>query len=430
MKICVQGLWHLGSVTAACMASVGAHVTGFDFDAATIEGLANGTPPLFEPGLEELVKQGLASGQLRFSASMKEAFQDIEVLWIAYDTPVDDNDNADTEHVLTEVERTLPHLPADVTVLISSQLPVGSVRRLEATARARFPEKNLTFACSPENLRLGRAIEAFLRPDRIVVGVRVPNDRERVSRLLRPIAERVEWMSVESAEMTKHAINAFLATSISFSNELAAICEKVGADAKDVERGLKSESRIGPKAYLAPGAAFAGGTLARDIAFLTKIGAENALTTPLLSAVKPSNDNHKQWIRRKLLSLLPDLGRSRIAIWGLTYKPGTDSLRRSLSVELCNWLIAQGAQVSVHDPVVKQLPLEWSTSVVQSADPFTALKGARALVISTEWPEYKSITSDAVVDLAPGLVIVDANRFLPHLASDHRLRYMAVGTPE
>lgn len=430
MNICVQGLWHLGTVTAACLASVGNRVTGLDFDVGTIKGLAGGTPPLFEPGLEELVKEGLASGRLSFSSRPEETVRDIEVLWITYDTPVDDDDNADIDYVITQIEKTLPHLPAGATVLISSQMPVGSVKRLEAIAKDNFPAKEIGFACSPENLRLGKAVEVFLKPDRIVVGVRSARDRERLDRLLRPITERIEWMSVESAEMTKHAINAFLATSVTFANEIASICEMVGADAKEVERGLKSENRIGPKAYLSPGAAFAGGTLARDIAFLNNIGAKKGLVTPLLSSVRPSNDQHKQWIKRKLQSLFPDLPRTKIAMWGLTYKPGTDTLRRSLAVELCNWLIKQSMEVCVHDPAVKQLPQEWNARVARSDDPVAMLKGAHALVISTEWPQYKEIASDAVANAAPGIVILDANRFLSNFAGDNRLRYVAVGTPE
>lgn len=430
MNVCVQGLWHLGAVTAACLASVGNRVTGLDFDAGTIKGLAGGTPPLFEPGLEDLLKEGLASGRLSFSSRPEEAVRDIELLWITYDTPVDDDDHADIDYVVTQIEKTLSHLPAGATVLISSQMPVGSVRRLEAIAKTRFPEREIGFACSPENLRLGKAVEVFLKPDRIVVGVRSARDREILDRLLRPITGRIEWMSVESAEMTKHAINAFLATSVTFANEIASICEKVGADAKEVERGLKTESRIGPKAYLSPGAAFAGGTLARDITFLNGIGAGKGLATPLLSSVKPSNDEHKQWIKRKLQSLFPDLSRTKIAMWGLTYKPGTDTMRRSLAVELCNWLIGQGVEVCVHDPAVKQLPQAWNAKVARSDDPVAALKGAHALVISTEWPQYKDIASDTVANAAPEIVVLDANRFLFGFAMDSRLRYVAVGTPE
>lgn len=430
VNVCVQGLWHLGTVTAACLASLGNKVTGLDFDTNVIGQLAYGTPPLFEPGLEDLVKRETSAGRLRFTALSEEAVKGIEVLWVAYDTPVDDDDNAAVDYVVAQVEKTLPHLPMGVTVLISSQMPVGSVGQLETTAKDRFPEKEISFACSPENLRLGKALEAFLKPDRIVVGVRSERDRERLDRLLRPITGQIEWMSVESAEMTKHAINAFLATSVVFSNEIASICELVGADAKEVERGLKSESRIGPRAYLSPGAAFAGGTLARDIAFLNHVGEQKRLVTPLLSSVKPSNDEHKRWVRRKLQSLFSGLPRIRIAIWGLTYKPGTDTLRRSLAVELCSWLIEQGMDISVHDPAVKQLPQEWEAKVIRLDDPVAALKGAHVLIVSTEWPQYKDIALDTVAHAAPGIVILDANRFLPGFAKDPRVRYVAVGTPE
>ena len=429
MNVCVQGLWHLGTVSAACLASVGNRVTGLDFDGKTVEGLSRGTPPLLEPGLEDLVKRGLASSMLSFSASADEAVRDAEVLWIAYDTPVDDDDNADTDYVVAQVERTLPHLPAGATVLISSQMPVGSVKRLEAIANARFPKKQIGFACSPENLRLGKAIEVFLNPDRLVVGVRSARDQERLDRLLRPISARIEWMSVESAEMTKHAINAFLATSVTFANEIASLCELTGADAKEVERGLKSESRIGPGAYLSPGAAFAGGTLARDIVFLNGISAEKRIATPLLSSVKSSNEAHKQWPMRKLQALFPDLSRTRVAVWGLTYKSGTDTLRRSASVELCNWLVEHGAQVCVHDPAITDLPRELSLKLTRADDPIGALNGAQALIVSTPWPNYKGIAADAIVKAAPGITVLDAGRFLANLATDGRLKYIAVGTP-
>ena len=430
MNVCVQGLWHLGTVTAACLASLGHRVTGLDFNSSTISRLKDGMPPLYEPGLKELIQSGLASGYLSFTSQVEEALSSIDVLWIAYDTPIDDDDNADIDYVLARIEKVLPNLPAGATVLISSQIPIGSIKRLEAMANDRFPDKEIGFACSPENLRLGKALEVFLRPDRIVVGVRSKRDRERLDRLLRPITERIEWMSIESAEMTKHAINAFLATSVAFVNEIASICELVGADAKEVERGLRTESRIGSKAYLSPGGAFAGGTLARDISFLNSVSAQKGLLTPLLSSVKVSNAQHKHWVTRKLRLLFPDLSKATVAIWGLTYKVGTDTLRRSIAVELCNWLVEQGVKVCVHDPVVKELPQKWAVKVARSDDPVDALKGAQALVISTEWPQYKEISADAIANTAPGLVILDANRFLCSLAEDARMKYVAVGTPE
>jgi UDPglucose 6-dehydrogenase len=431
MKVCVQGLWHLGSVTAACLAARGHSVTGLDRSPGVADALARGIPPLFEPGLEELVKDGLAKGNLRFTADVAEAARGAQVLWVCHDTPVDEDDRSDVEFVVDEIAQTLPHLDPGVVVLISSQMPVGSVRRLEALAADRAADKRLAFAISPENLRLGKAIDVFLNTDRIVVGVRQAETRDRIASLLEPVTARIEWMSVESAEMTKHAINAFLATSVTFANEIASICEQVGADAKEVERGLKTEARIGPKAYLSPGAAFAGGTLARDVAFLNAIGAEGSLVTPLLSSVRASNEEHKQWAKRRLRAALPDLSKATVAIWGLTYKPGTDTLRRSTAVEFCDWLVAQGAAVRVHDPAVKELPETWRGSPIQRFDDcVAALAGAQALVVCTEWPEYRAIAPERIAAAAPGLAVIDANRFLSSLGRTAGIRYAAVGTPQ
>jgi UDPglucose 6-dehydrogenase len=428
MKVCVQGLWHLGTVTSAALASIGHEVSGLDYAYDRVAALNEGVPPLFEPGLTELVGQGLESGRLRFFNDPAQAVRDAEVLWIAYDTPVDDDDVADVDSVITEIERTLPHLSPNTTVLISSQMPVGSVRRLESRAETSWPDRGLSFACSPENLRLGKALEVFLRPDRVVVGVRSAADLERLGRLLRPITDRIEWMSVESAEMTKHAINVFLAMSVTFANEVAAICESVGADAKEVERGLKTEARIGPKAYLSPGAAFAGGTLARDVEFLRASGSSAGLETPLLRAIKASNDQHKHWARRKLTWLLGNLKDRTIAVWGLTYKAGTSTLRRSLSIELCDELLLEGARLQVHDPAAEALPATWAGRVKRMTEPAATLAGAQALIVATEWPEYRQIPADLVSNLSPGLIVLDANRYLTNWNSQSSIRYVAVGT--
>lgn len=429
MKVCVQGLWHLGSVTAACLASVGHDVLGLDADQRTINGLSQGKAPLFEPGLDDLLQAGITKGNLRFTTSIDDAAADADVLWVAFDTPVDDNDRADVDFVLNQIKSVLPVLAGGAVVLVSSQMPVGSIRKLEAFVRENLPNKQLSFACSPENLRLGKALDVFLKPDRIVVGVRTDDVRSKLEGLLLPVTGRIEWMSVESAEMTKHAINAFLATSVTFANEIAAICELVGADAKEVERGLKTEMRIGPKAYLSPGGPFAGGTLARDIEFLGVASRAKQLVTPLLSSVRASNDEHKNWVRRKLLERFPKLKGITVAVWGLTYKPGTDTLRRSLAVELCDWLIEQGAAVQVHDPVVRQLPERWSGHVVSYDQALDAVIGADALVVGTEWPEFRQEAAGLLSVASPNLVVIDANRHLQAVVASSSLKYVAVGTP-
>lgn len=426
VKVCVQGLWHLGSVTAACLASVGHEVIGLDDNRDIITGLSSGKAPLFEPGLNELLAAGLQGGNLSFTIDPAVALGDAEIVWIAYDTPVDNDDHADIDFVVSRVTASLAAMQHGAVVIVSSQIPVGSTKALEAHARS-IGRADLDFVCSPENLRLGNALNVFLKPDRIVLGTRGEGARKKLTQLLQPISERLEWMSVESAEMTKHAINAFLATSVTFANEIAAICEIVGADAKEVERGLKTEARIGPKAYLGPGGPFAGGTLARDIEYLGQASAAVQLATPLLSSVKVSNDAHKNWVRRKVQGLFDDLAGVDVAVWGLTYKVGTSTLRRSQSVELCDWLIGQGARLHVHDPAVTDLPSNWAGAVTHHDSAVAAAQGASILIVGTEWPDYRS----EIEKLSPGhgekLVVIDANRFLQAQARSLGLRYIAVG---
>ncbi len=427
MKICVPGLWHLGTVTAACLASFGHEVVGLDFDQGIVSNLSKGQPPLFEPGLEDLVKKGLQAGLLRFSTDPDDAMRGAQVLWVAYDTPVDDEDNADVEYVVERVSRLFPYLKSGQEVLISSQLPVGTTGRLQAMFSESHPGLAVSFSYSPENLRLGKAISVFTQPDRVVIGARTQRSREVLGGMLAPVTDHIEWMSVESAEMTKHALNAFLATSVTFINEIASICEQVGADAREVERGLKTESRIGPRAYLGPGAAFAGGTLARDIAFLTKLGRQHDLPIVLVPAVRASNDAHKTWPQRRLVQLLGALKDKTVAIWGLTYKPGTDTLRRSSAVELCSWLLGQGAQVHAHDPAVKVLP-EQLGGVKLCASPIEAARSAEALVVATEWPEYRAVAMAEVASALRTPVILDANGFLAASLKDvSAVRYFTVG---
>jgi len=428
MKICVLGLWHLGTVTSACLASWGHEVVGLDFEVEKIQRLQEGQPPLFEPGLEDLVKRGLATGSLRFTTDIPEAVAGSEVVWVTYDTPVDNDDRADIGFVMDRVQSLFSYVGKGTLLLISSQLPVGTTRRLEEAYTSAHPDKPLSFAYSPENLRLGKAIEVFTEPDRVVMGVRSDGDKERILKLLKPIRDRIKWMSVESAEMTKHAVNAFLATSVAFINEIAILCEQVGADGKEVELGLKSEARIGPKAYLTPGGAFAGGTLARDINFLTQTGAAHNQPTYLLSAVKISNDFHKSWIRHKIQAILGELQGRHIAVWGLTYKPGTDTLRRSSSIELCEWLAQQGVTVQAHDPAVKSIPVELSQNIILYSDPITALQGSCCLVVATEWLDYRSLSAETIVTHMSTPIVIDPNRFLfATLGSEPRIHYISVG---
>lgn len=430
-RIGVLGLWHLGSVTAACLAEAGFEVTGIDPDQEVAAALAGGHPPVAEPGLAELIAAGTAAGRLRFAALEEAPLDRLDVLWVAFDTPVDEEDRVDSELVLSQALAGLRRLAAGALVVVSSQLPVGSVARLEATLAAEG-RADLEITCVPENLRLGKALESFRSPQRFVAGVRDEAARRRLAPLLEPFTENVEWMRVESAEMTKHALNGFLATSVAFINEVAVIAEAVGADAEEVSRGLKSDVRIGPRAYLGPGDAFAGGTLARDISSLRGIAAANELPSHLLSGVAASNEAHRRWARRALAAALGDgdeaaLAGRRVAVWGLAYKPGTDTLRRSSALELCRWLGERGASVGAHDPAIASLPAE-AGEVELAASALEAARGAEALVVCTGWPEYREIDAAELRRTMSAPVVLDAaGHVAATIGADPDLTYLRVG---
>jgi UDPglucose 6-dehydrogenase len=429
MRVTVYGLWHLGCVTAACIADAGHDVVGLDLDGPLIDALKNSKPPLDEPGLVDLIGVGLKSEKLRFTNDPADALQHAEVLWVTFDTPLNDRDEADVAFVWDQLGRIKDHVRPGTLVLISSQVPVSFTRALSTD----WDNRDLRFGISPENLRIGKALEGFRSPERIVVGLSHPEqDREFVTRLFTTSdathSPRIEWMSLESAEMTKHAINAFLAVSVSFINELARLCEAVGADAKEVERGLKSEGRIGPRAYLSPGAAFAGGTLARDLNFLIQFGKMHHAGTPLLDGVVASNNLHEHWTRVTVMSLLRDVSNPVVAILGLTYKPGTSTLRRSAAISLAKWLQSRGVTVRAHDPMIHRLPDEFQNVASLFASAPEALDGADVSVIGTEWPQFRALSADSFVSSMRHPRIVDPNWFLAGMLSqDSRITYVATG---
>jgi len=417
MKITVLGLWHLGSVTAACCAQH-FEVTGLDFDAAALEGLRQGKAQVMEPGLDALLADGLNAGRLRFSSDAEAACANADILWVCYDTPVDDNDTADVDFVLERIRRCARHLPKSAIMIISSQVPVGTCQLLEA----EFP--GVAIAIAPENLRLGKALDVFRNPDRIIIGVREDTVRTKLEPLFSTWSSNLIWMRPESAEMTKHGINTFLAMSIAFMNEIARICEQTGADAKEVECGLKSEKRIGPGACLRAGSAFAGGTLARDVVMLTRIAEKRGDPLVLIPSIKASNDRHKLWALGKLKHELGSLQGTVIAVLGLSYKPGTDTLRRSLAVELCHALEEAGAQVQAFDPGIKSRPAEIDKAWWK-ADLPGALAHADAAVICTEWPEFKKTDWTKVIGFMKLPLLLDANGFI---TPPEGARYFRVGS--
>jgi UDPglucose 6-dehydrogenase len=427
MKVAVLGLWHLGTVTAACVAETGVLTVGVDGDPEVIAKLNAGEPPLYEPGLAELVRQGLASGKLSFTTDAAK-LADSDTVWICHDTPVDDDDRADVEAVVRQVEAIFPHLKNGAVVLVSAQLPVGTVARLEKSFASQANGRQVDFACSPENLRLGRALDIFRNPGRIVIGIRHERVREKLAPLLSRFCQNLIWMSIESAEMVKHALNASLALSITFTNELASIAEQVGANAADIEKALRSDPRIGPNAYVKAGPAFAGGTLARDVQFLSDIAEREKLEAPLIGNIIASNRVHGQWSINQLRRRLAPLAGKSIAVLGLSYKPGTDAIRRSPSIELLRELLAEGATVRVFDPAVRKLPDEFRSRVIFADDAKGAIAGAVAVVVATEWPEFRELAAEDFTGRMDGRLVLDPAAFLsPGVPKNPELTVISIG---
>jgi UDPglucose 6-dehydrogenase len=422
LKIVVLGLWHLGCVTSACSARF-FDVVGLDFDGKAMQEIRSGRLPVFEPGLADLVTEGLSSGRLSFEMDAGVAMKGADLLWVCYDTPVDEEDQPELTLVYEGIERCMPYLAPGAHVLISSQVPAGTCRFLEGKYTGRH------FSYSPENLRLGKAVDLFLNQDRIILGTRSQEEAGFLVSVLEHFSTRVMIMRTESAEMVKHGVNAFLGLSIVFMNEMARICEKVGADAREVESGLKSESRIGGKAYLSPGGAFAGGTLARDIVTLDQLARCVGEKVFLIPGIKLSNDQHKRWSLLKLKEELGELSGKRVAVLGLAYKADTDTLRRSLAIDLCRWLSLEGAEVTGFDPLVAALPADLHR-VRLSHDLVDASKNADALVVCTQSSGLLEAPWPLIIAALRTRIVIDPGAYLLSKVSGMvGLGYRYVGSP-
>jgi UDPglucose 6-dehydrogenase len=428
MTVCVYGLWHLGTVTAACLASRGIATVGLAETPEAAAELNAGKAPLFEPGLDALLAQGLQGGTLSFTNDIAAAVSSADLLWVNFDTPVDDDDVADVGYVLDRVRSTFPHLKDGAVVLISSQVPVGSTALLEHDFAAVAKGRKVSFAYSPENLRLGDAIRVFTQSERVVIGVRGDDARKVIEPVLKPFCDTLLWTRVESAEMVKHALNSYLATCVTFTNEIATICESVSADMSEVEAALRLDPRIGNKAYVRAGSAFGGGTLARDVQFLKSIAKDGDVRVPVLAAVLESNDHHKGWVVRHLRRQLGSLAGKKVGVLGLAYKAGTDAIRRSVAIEVIEELMAEGADVTVFDPKVAALPEPLSSAVTIASSADAVFKGSEAVVLATEWPQFRGLDFTALVPSMERAMLIDQNAFVSRQLADlSGLDYIVAG---
>lgn len=426
-KIGVVGLWHLGCVISACWAKLGHRVFGVDHDAERIEKLKNGVPPLYEPDLEDTMKGFVDEEKLSFDTDVA-SLRDADFVFLSYDTPVREDDSSDVSILQDTVAALAPVLKDGAIVVVSSQSPVGLCAELRATLKKSNP--SLELAYSPENLRLGEAIDCYLAPGRVIIGTADDATEAKVKALFGEIDAELECMGLESAEAVKHGINAWLSTSITFANHLADICESHGARIDDVVRGMKTDPRIGKKAYLAPGIGFSGGTLGRDLKVLEAANEEGGKAATLFGTIHALNGERKDVVVGKIERMLGALKGKTIAVLGLTYKPGTSTLRRSLPLAVVESLAAQGATVRAFDPKADYSEVETLPPMTKAESIDDALKGADAVLLLTDWPEFRAhdfAKSKANVNAAN---FFDTKNFLDEeKMTQAGWRYASIGRP-
>ncbi len=433
MKIAVVGTGYVGLVTGTCFADSGNDVVCVDIDEAKVKALQDGKVPIYEPGLEEMVGNNIAAGRLSFSTDLAEAVKPAEIVYLAVGTPQGDDGSADLSALWAVVEGLASHLREDAVVVTKSTVPVGTNAQIDAQLKA-LTGRQCEVASNPEFLKEGAAIDDFEKPDRVVVGVRSDRAAEVLRQLYAPFL-RTEHpflvMTPESAEMTKYVANAMLATKISFINEMANLCERMGGDINDVRRGIGHDSRIG-FAFLFPGVGYGGSCFPKDVRALTAMTEEHGLVPNMLRAVDQVNDQQKQVMIDKIKQHFEgNLSEKTFGIWGLAFKPRTDDIREAPALVLIDFLLEQGAKVQVHDPeAIGNVRSEYGDKLSYCERRVDAVRDADALVIMTEWKNYHRPNWDEVLSAMRSPTVFDGrNIYEPERMSQRGIRYYSIGRP-
>lgn len=397
MKIAIVGTGYVGLVTGTCFAEIGVDVTCVDVDKQKIDNLNNGIIPIYEPGLEELVVRNVNAGRLTFTTSLKDCLNDVEVVFSAVGTPPDEDGNADLKYVLQVAKTIGEHMNKYVLVVTKSTVPVGTAQKVRQTIQQELDKRGVLIefdvASNPEFLKEGNAVDDFMSPDRVVVGVESERAKKVMTKLYKPFLInnfRVMFMDIPSAEMTKYAANSMLATRISFMNDIANLCELVGADVNMVRAGIGSDTRIGRK-FLYPGCGYGGSCFPKDVKALIRTAEQNGYTMQVLNAVEAVNERQKGILFDKLEHLFDgDLQGKTVALWGLSFKPGTDDMREATSLVMIEKMLAAGCQVRVYDPVaMDECRRRIGDAVYYATDMYDALLDADAMILVTEWKEFR-----------------------------------------
>ncbi len=438
MKVSIIGTGYVGLVTGACLADVGNQVLCLDVDEKKIARLQRGEIPIFEPGLEAVVKSNVASGRLTFTSDAEKSARFGRIQMIAVGTPPGEDGSADLQFVLAAARTVAKHMDGDRIVVDKSTVPVGTADKVRAAIAEVLAQRGASHAFSmvanPEFLKEGAAVEDFMRPDRIVIGAEEPEAVEAMRELYAPFQrnhERLQVMDIRSAELTKYAANAMLATRISFMNELALLAEKLGADIEHVRVGIGSDPRIG-YSFLYPGAGFGGSCFPKDVRALLHTGEENGIELQVIRAVRDANERQKQVLFAKIRRRFgPDLSQRRFAVWGLAFKPNTNDMREAPSLILIDCLLDHGALVTAYDPVAMDEAREvykGKEGIEFALSATAAVKGADALVIVTEWKAFRSPDfAELKRELKSPVVFDGRNLYEPSVVRAHGLEYHAIG---
>lgn len=416
MKITVVGTGYVGLVSGACFAEVGIEVVCVDVDQKKIDGLKNGIMPIYEPGLEEIVKRNFASGRLNFSTNLGEAIQGSEVAFIAVGTPPGEDGSADLKYVLAVADEIGRKMSDYIVVATKSTVPVTTGEKVRKSIQSALDERRIDLpfavASNPEFLKEGAAVEDFMKPDRIVIGVDDERAEEIMKRLYKPFqlnGDRIIFMDIPSAEMTKYAANAMLATKISFMNDIANLCEKVGANANMVRKGIGSDPRIGTK-FIYPGVGYGGSCFPKDVKAIIRTGKQYGYDLKVLQAVEDVNDAQKHVLVQKVKQHFgDDLSGKTFAIWGLSFKPNTDDMRESPAIVIIEELIASGAKVKGYDPIAMKEAqhIYIGDKIAYAKDAYDACVDVDALLLVTEWSEFRIPSWQAIGKLLKNKVVFD-----------------------
>jgi len=417
----------------ACLAETGNSVCCVDIDQRKIDKLKNNIMPIYEPGLELLVERNQREERLRFTTELRNAVEDAAVVFIAVGTPPGEDGSADLNYVLQVAELIGRHMTREIVVVTKSTVPVGSAAKVKA-AIAREEKFQFHVCSNPEFLKEGTAVEDFMRPDRVILGIESTHARRVMTDLYSPFVRTgkpILLMDIASAEMTKYAANGMLATRISFMNEIANLCDELGANVDFVRRGIGSDARIGP-AFLFPGPGYGGSCFPKDVKALVHTAWERGVPLEVLSAVEAANERQKRVLGVKIKHAIgPDLQGKRIAVWGLAFKAGTDDMREAPAVTLIEMLLAEGAKVCAHDPAAMEEARSILGDKIELADnSYEALAGADALIVVTDWNEYRNPDFERIKQGLKQPVIVDGrNLYDPERMSDLGIRYYSIGRP-